>query len=136
MSRLLRFLCVLLFFGCTKAQQEKIASNLLIDLITNGQWKVTSYIKGSTDITTAFSPYIFQFKKDYTVDAIESGAVSNTGTWNGDIVTRSVTANFSHPDSTLVLLNGTWQITHSSTTYVIAGQANNGEACVLRLDKQ
>lgn len=136
MSRVLSILCFLLLLGCTKEQQQQAETNILIDLITSGQWKVTSYVKGTTDLTASFSSYSFQFKKDNTVDAISNGMVTQTGTWNGDILTRTVTAAFRNPDSTLNLLNGTWLISHSTTTYVIASQSNNGETSALRLDKK
>lgn len=136
MNRFLKILSVFLLLSCTKTQQQQVETNILIDLITSGQWKVTNYDRGSTDLTTNFSSYSFQFKKDNTVDAINNGTVAQTGSWNGDIATRSVTASFRNTDSTLSLLNGTWLISHSTTTYVIASQSDNGETRQLRLDKQ
>ena len=44
-------LFLLLMAGCKKTV-EKTAENALMELITNGQWKVTSFKKGSNNITT------------------------------------------------------------------------------------
>lgn len=87
-------------------------------------------------MTTSFATYKFQFKTDFTVDAINNGAVENTGTWNADAVAQSITSNFSNAANPLLLLNGTWTITNSSWTWVEAKQNLNGELLSLRLDKQ
>jgi hypothetical protein len=123
------------FSGCKK-KVESIKEDLLLKLIVEGQWFVKKYDKGSTDITAAFSPYSFQFKKDFTVDAINFGTVENTGTWNGSIDTKTITSNFQNPSPTLALLNGTWLVTDSGLDYVKATQSINGQACLLLLQKK
>ena len=102
----------------------------------NGQWKVTNFNKGSNDITANFASYNFQFKSNYTVDAINSGSVEKTGTWNADATAQSITSNFINAADPLALLNGTWLITNTTWTSVEAKQTASGELRILRLDKQ
>lgn len=136
----MRFLICLMLLaflatGCRK-KVEVTQENLLVKLIADGQWTVTKYTKGSVDVSADFSPYRFQFKTDYTVDAINNGAVEATGTWNGSIVTRTIISNFPNPNPILSLLNGTWLVTDSGFDYVEATQPVNNESCFLRLVKQ
>jgi len=126
---------VFLFFlsGCIKKKQEDIVINAMVD----GQWKVTNFIKGSTNITTDFASYKFQFKTNFTVDAINinNASVEKTGSWNADATTQTITSNFSNAANPLIFLNGTWQITNNSWTWVNATQTLNGELLTMRLEK-
>jgi hypothetical protein len=122
-------------FGCKK-QIEKIQANLVIDAMTSGQWKVVSFKDGTTDVTTDFSPYTFQFNKNYSVDAIKNALVESSGTWNADANAKTISSNFNPPAlNPLPLLNGTWKITNNSWTFVEASQDVNGTIRTLRLEK-
>lgn len=109
---------------------------MVVQAMVNGQWKVTNFNKGGTDITTSFAVYKFQFKTDLTVDAINNGNIEKTGSWNADANAQSITSNFTNAVNPLALLNGTWAITNNSWTWVEAKQTLNGELLSLRLDKQ
>lgn len=122
-------------FSCKKQIQQQ-EENLVIQAMVNGQWKVTSFIKGGTDITDDFSSYKFQFKTNNTVDALINGSIENSGTWNADANGQTITSNFTNAGTTLLLLNGTWKITNSTWTSVQATQTIGAEVRTLRLDKQ
>jgi hypothetical protein len=130
------FICLILVFfsaaSCKKQVAEK-KEDLLLQLIVSTEWVVTKYTQGTADVTSYFSPYSFQFKDDFTVNAIKYGAVETTGTWNGSIDTKTVTSNFPNPNPILLLLNGTWLITDSGFDYVESTQTVNGEHRFLRL---
>ena len=133
MKKLYFFLLVLIIFGgCVKKKQEE----KVLDAMTNGQWKVTIFTKGSTDLTANFDPYKFQFKSNNTVDAINNGTVEKTGSWDEDMAARTITSNFTNTGNPLLLLNGTWKIINNSWTWVEAQQTLNNELMTLRLDKQ
>ena len=132
MSKLYTLVFLFILSGCVKKTEE----NLVVNAMTNGQWKVTSFKKGTADVTTDFSAYSFQFKTNFTVDAINNGTVERTGSWNADANAQTITSNFSNAANPIVLLNGTWQITNNSWTWVEATQTVNGVAESLRLDKQ
>jgi hypothetical protein len=127
------YVVIVLFLlaGCVKKKQEDIVINAMVQ----GQWKVTKFIKVTSDVTTDFANYKFQFKTNFTVDAINNGIVEQTGTWNADATTQTISSNFTNAINPVVLLNGTWHITNNSWTWVEATQIINGESWNLRLEK-
>ena len=128
----LTLLLSVLLFSCIKEELQKQA---VLNAMTGGQWKVVRFKKGSTDVTTDFTTYTFQFKENQTVDAIHNSTIENTGTWTADAEAKTITSFFSNATTTLSLLNGTWLITNNSWTFVEASQSVNGEARILRLEK-
>ena len=118
--------------SCVKKKEE----NLVVNAMVNGQWKVTNFNKAGTDVTTDFANYKFQFKSNFTVDAINNGTIERTGSWDADAAAQTISSSFSSVTNPLLLLNGTWKITNNSWTWVEASQTVNGELCNLRLDKQ
>jgi hypothetical protein len=122
------------FTGCKKAI-EQAQENLIVKAMTDGQWKVTNFVHNSTDITSEFDTYKFQYYSNRTVDAIKNGTVEITGTWDGDAATMTTWANFSNPAPPLDLINGSWHIDNSSWTFVVASQSNGSESKTMRLDK-
>ena len=135
MKKFLLLFLLPVFFACKKQIQQQ-ESNMIVQAMVNGQWKVTGFTKGGTDITSDFSPYKFQFKSDYTVDAFNNGSIEKTGTWNADANAQTIISNFTNAGNTLFLLNGTWKITNSTWTSVQATETVGGEVRTLRLDKQ
>ncbi|HYK55774.1 MAG TPA: hypothetical protein VEV15_04795 [Flavisolibacter sp.] len=132
MKKVLVLCLAALLAGCTK---EQIARNAVITAMTTGYWKVASFKNGSTDLTTDFAPYKFQFKENLTVDAINNTTIERTGTWTADANAKTITSFFSNAGHPLILLNGTWQITRSDWTFVEASQTANNELRTLRLEK-
>lgn len=124
-----------LLVSCTPERIEEKQENLIIQAMVNGQWKVTGFNKGGTDITNDFAAYKFQFKENLTVDAINNGSVEKTGSWNADPNSQTIIANFNNAANPLILLNGTWTITSTTWTSVNANQTVTGELRTLRLDK-
>jgi len=135
MKKLLLLACLFAGLSCKKAI-EKIQEEKVIEAMTTGLWKVTSYTMGGMNHTSDFAPYLFQFKNNNTVDAINNGTVEKSGSWAGDPNARTITSQFQNANATLTLLNGTWNITRNSWTYVEARQMVNGSEHTLRLDKQ
>ena len=139
----MKILYVFLFFtllaGCDAKDKivEDQTMKLLMQAVTTGQWKVTTFTKGGVDITTDFAPYKFQFKDNYTVDAINYGNVERTGTWNatGDINAQTIHSNFSNAAHPLILINGSWNVITTTWTSVHANQVVNGETLVMKLEK-
>jgi hypothetical protein len=136
MNKLYTILALLVSLsGCIKSAEIKIQTDLVTQAITTGQWKVTYYLDNNTDKTASFSVYLFQFKTNSTVDAINNGTLESTGSWSANATDRTITSNFSNGSSTLQLLNGTWLITNSTWTSVEATLTVNGVTKKLRLNK-
>jgi exonuclease III len=128
-------LALAVFTSCKKAIEQR-AEDAVLKAMTDGQWVVTSFASNGTDMTSDFVAYKFQYFDNYTVNAIKNGTVEETGTWQGDVNTMTISANFANATNPLLLLNGTWHITNSSWTYVIATMTVGTEVRTVRLDKQ
>jgi hypothetical protein len=125
---------ITLLLGCQKTK-ERIQENMVIKAMTEGQWRITKFTKAGSELTTDFAPYLFQFRSNNTVEALNNGTLEKTGNWSADPNARTITSSFANAATTLMLLNGTWQVTKNSWTFVEASQTVNGEARTLRLDK-
>jgi len=125
---------VLALTGCKKAI-EKIAEDMVIKAMTDGQWIITSFTQNGNDITTDFTGYKFKYYENRTVDAIKNDILERTGTWNGDVATMTTSANFTGAPNPIALINGSWKITNSTWTTVEANQTNGTEVKTLKLKK-
>lgn len=132
----MRQIYTLILLSCLCAcSKEQIMKNAVIDAMTSGQWKVVNFKNDNSDVTSDFAPYTFQFKQNLTVDAINNSSVEKTGTWTADANAKTISSTFTNANSTISLLNGTWQITDNSWDYVVASQTINGTLRSLRLEK-
>ena len=120
--------------GCKKTI-ESVQEDLVIKAMTDGQWKVTTFTLNGTTITPDFANYKFKYYSNKTVDAINSGIVEKTGTWDANAATYTTSANFISPAYPLNLINGNWHIDRNSWTYVEASQTTGSETKTMRLDK-
>lgn len=121
MKQLLPFILILLVVGsgCKKfieEQQEKV----LMNAITNGTWYIEEYRENTTDITSSFSDYEFQFNKDGTLQGKRAGLDPDNGTWQASMQNASITAQFPSAIDPLKKVNGLWKITDSYMNYVEA----------------
>lgn len=136
MKKLYGFALLIALLGCGKdGVVEKAQENLVIQAMTTGQWKVTSFTRSGNDVTSGFANYQFRFKTDLTVDAINSGSLEKTGSWNANADAQTITSSFSGVTDPLALLNGTWNITNTTWTSVNATMTVGAEVRSLRLDK-
>ena len=135
MKKIYLILLLLPFFCCVKEVKEQIVEDLVVSAVTNGQWKVTNFTKGGTDITADFANYKFQFYKDNKVDAINNGSTEKTGSWSADANAQIITTNFVNSVYPLQLFNGTWHILNTTWILVNADMTVNGELKTLRLEK-
>lgn len=135
MKKIISFsLLIVLFAGCKKTV-ESIQEDLVIKAMTDGQWGVTNFTQNGTNITADFASYKFKYYSNKTVDAIKSGTVEKTGTWDGNASTMTTSANFPGAANPLNLINGSWHIDNNSWTFVVATQTNGSETKTMRLDK-
>ncbi|OSZ76846.1 hypothetical protein CAP36_10445 [Chitinophagaceae bacterium IBVUCB2] len=133
---LILMLFATLLTGCKKTI-ENIQEDLVIKAMTDGQWKVSNFVHNGTNITADFATYRFKYYNNpKNVDAIKNGVVEKTGTWNGDAANMTTYANFTSPAYPLSLINGSWQITNNSWTFVVATQTVGAETKSMRLDKE
>ncbi len=122
--------------GCKK-QIRKAQENLVLDVMTSGTWVVTLMQEGSTNTTTSFNGYEFQFYRNRTVDAIKNGVKVQSGIWESKEDQQSIVANFdAGGDALLPKLNGTWLIYSVSLTTVKSTQTKSAMEWKLDLAKK
>ena len=136
MKKLIALCIIASAFGSCEKAVEQIGEDLVIKAMTDGQWKITKFTQNGTDITSSFSTYKFQYYSNKTVDAINNGVTERTGNWDGNATAMTTWANFTGAPNPIALINGTWNITKNSWTYVEATQTSGSETKTLRLDKQ
>lgn len=114
---------------------ERIAEDMVVKAMTDGQWVITNFTVNGTDITTDFTGYKFQYYSNRTVDAFKNSALERTGTWDGDANTMTTWASFPGAPNPISLINGSWLINDSDWTFVEATQTNGSEVKTMRLEK-
>ena len=118
---------------CAK-KTEEIKTNLIMDAMSDGKWKVQVFSEDNKDVTSEFTAYEFQFFKDGTVKGF-SGSETASGTWVGDINASTISSYFPNSNDTLKRLNDTWKIIKNSLTYVEARPTNTNRTAFLKLVK-
>lgn len=111
-------ICVLFALSCKKLVEDQ-KRQAVMSFITNGQWKVESYLVDSLPITSEFDGYIFKFNEDGTVTGTND-TTSTRGTWVGEVSDYSITSEFPGAGDPLQKLNGHWVIKDSGPAYVKA----------------
>ena len=120
-------------YSCKKFVDRQ-KENALVDLVTNGTWRITKYIDHQDDITASFSGYVFQFKSNGTVDGIHDGQITS-GTWVGNVNARTIQSEFPAAPDPLKKLNYTWTVTDSYSDSVSAKAVVDSSFNFLELHK-
>jgi hypothetical protein len=124
------------FGSCKKLiqQQEEKAA---ISIITNGYWYVQLYQQNDSNITAAFSGYLFKFDANGVVTGTKD-TVSDKGTWSTDIAARAIITDFPAAAAPVKYLNETWKITDSYADSVVASSSDtiSNTSNILHLRKQ
>jgi hypothetical protein len=123
-----------LLAGCKKTIENK-QEKMVLDAVTTGSWKVTTYMKGSVSYTAEFNEYSFKFQPNHTVDALRNSNIEASGYWDENRDDATITAGFNNSAEPLSLLNGVWHISKTTWTSVEANQLVNGENRLLKLEK-
>ena len=129
------FLFILLAvpYSCKKYIQQQ-EQNALVNLVTQGTWRVTGYLDHDTSITSSFNGYSFQFFENGTVYGILNQQQTN-GTWTASVSDKTITSNFPSAPYPLNKLNYTWIITDSYTDSVAAKTVVGSSTNILNLHK-
>ncbi len=126
-------LCLISLGSCSKIVEEK-QKDLLITIMTRGQWHVEEYLEGATPVTDDFNGYNFQFEADGSVIG-QKGDSKIPGTWVGDLTNYSISSSFPSTETPLVKLNGIWKILKTEMDFVEAEMTTGRTKNLLRLRK-
>lgn len=111
-------ICLLFAISCKKLVEDQ-KKKAVMSFITNGQWKVESYLIDTISITSEFEGYKFKFSEDGTVVG-NNGTFSASGTWVGEVSDYSITSDFPGAGDPVQKLNGHWILKDSGVTFVKA----------------
>lgn len=126
-------ICLLATFSCKKIVEDQ-KRQAVMSFITNGQWRVESYLVDTVSITTEFEGYTFKFNENGTVVG-NNGTTSASGTWVGEVSDYSITSAFPGAGDPYQKLDGRWVIKDSGLTYVKADLNTNDATMHLHLIK-
>ena len=126
----------ILLVSCKKFIQNQEQKAVISD-VTNGLWYVTGYEQNDSNITAAFSGYLFKIDADNTVTGIMNGD-SVQGEWLVNVNARTITSDFPGAGYPLSQLNETWYVSDSYTDSVSATSTDtvNHTSNILQLKKQ
>src|ERR1700722_18498230 len=125
----------ILLVSCKKFIQNQEQKAVISD-VTNGLWYVTGYEQNDSNITAAFSGYLFKFDADNTGTGIMNGD-SVQGEWLVNVNARTITSDFPGAGYPLSQLNETWYVSDSYTDSVSATSTDtvNHTSNILQLKK-
>jgi hypothetical protein len=134
---LLIFLSGILLVSCKKFIQNQEQKAVISD-VTDGLWYVTGYEQNDSNITAAFSGYLFKFDPNNTVMGILNNTDSVQGEWLVNVNARTITSDFPGAGYPLNQLNETWYVTDSYTDSVSATSSDtvNHTSNILQLKKE
>lgn len=126
-------ICLLFAVSCKKTVEDQ-KRKMAMSFITNGHWKIQSYLVDTVSITSEFDGYTFKFNDDGSVVG-GNGSISDTGTWVGEVSDYSITSAFPGAGDPLQKLDGHWVIKDSGLTFVKADFKTGGPTMHLHLVK-
>lgn len=132
---LLAFLSIMVSVSSCKKFIEDKKEEFVLNMLTNGNWKVESFFIDNTDSTVLFEEYKFVFTKTGIVNCINN-LTTKSGTWKEDLEAYSITTHFPDAVEPLHLLNGEWKIIDGYFDYCEAKMNRNGKTQVMMLKKQ
>src|ERR1700691_5290311 len=110
---------LILFLSCKKFVEKQEEKAVEAD-VTDGLWYVSGYEQNDSNITAAFSGYIFKFDANNTVTGILNNTDSVQGEWLVNVNARTITSDFPGAGYPLSQLNETWYVDDSYTDSVSA----------------
>lgn len=111
--------------GCKKAV-DNAQEDALFEIITNNTWIVTKLEIGGTEYKSEFSPYQFQFSRNGTVAAKQTGMPDVNGQWNLNLSNLSILVDYNSAGLPLSRSSGLWFISGTTFTTVDATRVEAG----------
>ena len=113
-----------------------IPEDLLVKVLTDGEWSVTDFKVNGTDHTQEFAGWRFKYYNNNVVDAKLNGTVNNSGSWTGSQSDMNFSATFPGAAAPVTLVNGTWHVDQPGTRIVVASQTVGSENRVMKLYRE
>lgn len=129
LPEILFILLILVSFSSCKKDDNSSSNNtatVLNSTITQGGWRVTSYIDSGNNETSHYTGYAFTFQSGGVVTATKSGSTVN-GTWSSgnDDSTLKLVLNFGTTDP-FQELNDDWHVVQQTSTMIKLEDVSGG----------
>lgn len=129
LPEILFILLILVSFSSCKKDDNSSSNNtatVLNSTITQGGWRVTSYIDSGNNETSHYTGYAFTFQSGGVVTATKSGSTVN-GTWSSgnDDSTLKLVLNFGTIDP-FRELNDDWHVVQQTSTMIKLEDVSGG----------
>ncbi len=133
--------CTMLLISCKKNTEDTTANTSGANTqLQSGSWKVSTFNMGSTDRTTDFSDFVFNFRGDRSTTAANTFIAAN-GTWNVGTDNSNTVLNLRYVVEGFQMftdISGRWTINeHSDNRFVMTRVLpdNNGQVDGLTIEK-
>jgi len=128
------FTCLLMSASC-KPDPADLPEDLIIQLMTNGEWSVIDFKLNGVDKTPDFAAYRFKYYSDKTVNA-RYDTSTFPGTWDGSTSTMTTSNNFPTAIYPITLVNGTWRVDSPGTRIVKTSQISGSDVKTMKLYRE
>lgn len=123
-----------LVLGSCKKTIDQLKEQYVLGVMTTGQWFLENYTENGVDNTADFKDYKFQFYEDNKISATTS-TDTQTGTWQGNTATLTMTIQFASTDPKLQRISYPWLFTDAHIGLVFAETTTASGKITIRLRK-
>ena len=109
-----------------KPEIPAVPEDILVALLTDGEWSVTEYKLNGVDKTTDFAGWRVKFNT----------AVMTSGTWDASQALQTFNINFATAGAPMSLANGTWHVDQPGTRIVISSQTSGTDVKTMKLYRE
>lgn len=127
---------ILMSSNCKKPTVVDIPQDLLVQILTAGEWSITEYKLNGVDKTTDFAGWRVKFYENKTAEAKFNTNVMNTGTWDGNQSSMNFSVSFPSATQPVVLTNGTWHVDQPGTRIVVSSQTSGSDVMTMKLYRE
>ena len=121
---------------CTPDPPPAVVEDLLVQIMTEGEWSITNFTQNSTVHTPEYGGWRFKFYDNKTVEAKFNTSVVYTGTWDGNANSMTFTANFPGAATPVDRIIGTWNVSASGSRIVDATMTVGTTVKVMKLYRE
>ncbi len=108
------------FVSCKKAI-ENATQQAVTNQITGGKWLVTSYVEGTTNVTSLYTGWEARFTGDGKFTSVKAGTSDTIrGIWSVDIFSQTFTGSYTSSSipipAHIQKIGATWKIVSADST--------------------
>ena len=127
---------ILLMAASCKREIPAVPEDLLVKVLTEGEWSVTEYKINGVDKTPDFAGWRVKFYSTKTADAKFNTTVRSSGTWDASQTSQTFTINFPTAGQPMSLSNGTWHVDQPGTRVVVSSQTVGTDVKIMKLYRE